>query len=229
MQVKLNADVAQSLLTCDWLKNCSKAQRGACLFEEDKANMEKYKLINLKKLESVLRSVKRKVFKKADENEKGRVQAAFPPVRRPSGFFICICVSSVYTRLDSALKAHHAFDRARPAEHVHALDAPGFVTEGGQQACVARERGGVAGHVDHAAGSGLGDSAQNRLFAALARRIDDDHVRGKSLPYEARKHLLRRARAAFSFASAMASGTISMPMTRLAARASSSEIVPAPQ
>ena len=41
MQVKLNADVAQSLLTCDWLKNCSKAQRGACLFGEDKSNMEK--------------------------------------------------------------------------------------------------------------------------------------------------------------------------------------------
>ena len=58
---------------------------------------------------------------------------------------------------------------------------------------VAGERRRTAGDVDHAAGGGLRNGLEHGLVAALARGIDDDHVRTQAvLRDHARQKLLRR-------------------------------------
>lgn len=139
----------------------------------------------------------------------------------------------------------HSARGARPAprgssgEHVHRLDLDEGVAEGTEPGCVPGEGGGIARDVHDALGLHARRGAEHVLAASGADRVAHDDVRCEPFLVELRHELSRVGGVKFRmadavglcifFASRMASGTISMPMTRRAFRARHKEMVPVPQ
>ena len=138
-------------------------------------------------------------------------------------------------------KTPPGLDVPRPREHVHGLRPLQAIAPRGEALHVPGEGGGVAGDVGQRGNAGVGDGLQQRGVGALAGRVEYGGVKalapleqagdlcGGVAADEAGPVASRPLRAALRFASAMAGGTISMPVTWRACRAAQRVIVPAPQ
>ena len=82
-------------------------------------------------------------------------------------------------------------------EHVHGGGADEAEAVGGEAGAVARERGGVAGDVDHAGGAARRDGVQRVRVAALARRVEHHGVDARVQRGQHVLHVAREERGVF--------------------------------
>ena len=76
-------------------------------------------------------------------------------------------------------------------EHIDGCDLLQRISELGEKQKIARERGRIAGDVDDALRLHGADGVDRSIVHALARRIDDDHVRAKTAPFKLPRGLSR--------------------------------------